>query len=97
MMPDIDTPFGKIVVGQVMETRYLVGAVAYGTEKEARDELRRQALGRDLVNFALWVVALQGEIPQANEKEVLPILKKVRESGLDFAAMTAALGGQGGA
>jgi len=93
-MPDIDTPFGKIVAEQVMAVKYRVGTMMFETEKDARDELRRQALGRDLVNFALWVVALQGEIPQANEKEVLPILRKVRESGLDFAAMTAALGGQ---
>ncbi len=95
-MPKIDTPFGEIVAEQVTAVKYRVGAMMFDTEKGARDELRRQALGRDLVNFALWVVALQGEIPQANEKEVLPILRKVRESGLDFAAMTAALGGQNG-
>lgn len=95
-MPDIDTPFGKIVAEQVTATKYRVGSMVYDTEKDARDELRRQAFSSVLLNFGRWVVALQGDIPEENEKEILPILRKVRDSGLDFAAMTAALGGQNG-
>lgn len=93
-MVDITTPFGTITREEVVETRYVVGSSIFATEEAARAELRRQAFSDILLNFARWVVALQGDIPEANVKEVLPIMRKVRESGLDYAAMTAALEGR---
>lgn len=93
-MVDITTPFGTITREEVVATKYVVGTSVFETEEAARAELRRQAFSDILLNFARWVVALQGDIPEANVKEVLPILRKVRESGLDYAAMTAALEGR---
>lgn len=91
-MTEIYTPFGTILREEVVSTKYTVGDSVFDTEEAARAELRRQAFS-GLRDFALWVVALQGDIPEANVKEVLPIMRKVRESGLDYAAMTAALEG----
>lgn len=91
-MTEIYTPFGTILREEVVSTKYTVGDSVFDTEGAARAELRRQAFS-GLRDFALWVVAV-GDIPEANVREVMPILKEVRKSGLDFAAMTAALGGQ---
>ncbi len=92
-MDAIDTPFGTITREEVVSTRFVAGQRSFETEGEARAELRRLAFSDVLLNFARWVVALQGDIPEENVREVLPILRKVRESGLDYAAMTAALEG----
>lgn len=92
-MDKIETPFGTITCEEIVATKYIVGSNMFDTEAAARSELRRQALSDTLLNFARWVCALQGDIPEANVKEVLPILRKVRDSGLDYAAMTAALEG----
>lgn len=93
-MDTIDTPFGTITREEVVSTRFVAGQRSFETEGEARAELRRLAFSDVLLNFARWVVALQGDIPEENVREVLPILRKVRESGLDYAAMTAALEGR---
>lgn len=92
-MEEIDTPFGKIRREEVVATKYTVGSSMFENEDAARAELRRQAM-RVLLEFARWVVAVQGDIPEENVREVLPILRKVRESGLDYAAMAAARGGK---
>lgn len=96
-MDEIKTPFGTITREEFVATKYVVGDSIFATEEAARAELRRLALSDTLLNFARWVVALQGDIPEANVKEVLPILREVRKSGLDYAAMTAALEGGDGA
>lgn len=88
----IDTPFGEIVPEQVTATKYRAGSSLFETEGDARAELRRNAFV-GLRDFAYWVAALHGDIPEENVREVMPILRAVRQSGLDFAAMTAALGG----
>jgi hypothetical protein len=46
-----------------------------------------------LEDFARWVVALHGEIPEANVKEMIQIIKAVQKSGLDYAALAAAMEG----
>lgn len=92
-MDEITTPFGTITREEVVATKYVVGDSIFATEAEARAELHRLAFSDALLNFARWVVALQGDIPEANVKEVLPILREVRKSRLDYAAMAAALGG----
>lgn len=91
---DIDTPFGTITREEVVSMKFLVGQRSFETEGEARAELRRLAFSDVLLNFARWVVALQGDIPEANVKEVLPIIRAVRASGLDYDAMAAALEGR---
>lgn len=93
-MVEITTPFGTITREEVVAIKYVVGTSIFETEDAARAELRRQAFSDALLNFARWVVALQGDIPEENVREMLPVLRKVRESGLDYAAMTAALEGR---
>ena len=64
-MPDfIDTPLGNITVEEVTATRYVVGQEMFATEEAARAHLRRGSV-KVLEDFARWVVALHGEIPEA--------------------------------
>ena len=92
-MPDrIDTPLGGITVEEVTATRYVVGQKMFDTEAAARAHLRRSSV-KVLEDFARWVVALHGEIPEANVKEMIPIIRAVRASGLDYAALAAAMEG----
>ena len=96
-MPDlIDTPLGKITVEQVTATRYVVGQMMFDTEAAARAHLRRSSV-KVLEDFARWVLMHHGEIPEANVKELLPIIRAVRASGLDYAALAAAMEGGDGA
>lgn len=91
-MPEIDTPFGKIVEEQITVRRFMVDGKAFDTVEEARRE-RFSKASADLRAFAAWVMSLHGDIPEANITEVMPILRKIRDSGLDFAAMAAGNGG----
>ena len=96
-MPDlIDTPLGDIKVEDVTARRYIVGQEMFATEAAARAHLRRGSV-KVLEDFARWVIALHGEIPEANVKELLPIIRAVRASGLDYAALAAAMEGVDGA
>lgn len=92
-MPDlIDTPLGDIKVEDVTARRHIVGQVMFDTEAAARAHLRRSSV-KVLEDFARWVVALHGEIPEANVKEMIQIIKAVQKSGLDYAALAAAMEG----
>jgi hypothetical protein len=64
----------------------------FATEAAARAHLRRSSI-KVLEDFARWVVGLHGEIPEANVKEMIPIIRAVRASGLDYAALAAAMEG----
>ena len=96
-MPDlIDTPLGDIKVEEVTSMRYFVGQEMFATEAAARAHLRRSSV-KVLEDFARWVLMHHGEIPEANVKEMLPIIRAVRASGLDYAALAAAMEGGDGA
>ena len=96
-MPEsIDTPLGKITAEQVTSIRYFVGQEMFATEVAARAHLRRSSV-KVLEDFARWVLMHHGEIPEANVKELLPIIRAVRASGLDYAALAAAMEGGDGA
>lgn len=91
-MPTINTRLGTIEVEDVQVTRYSVGKLTFSTEAEARVELRRQAMTK-VREFALWVLSLSDNLPEANINEVLPIIKAIHDSGLDYAALAAGNGG----
>lgn len=92
-MPDrIDTPLGDIKVEEVTSMRYFVGQEMFDTEAAAHAHLRRSS-AKVLEDLARWVLMHHGEIPEANIKELLPIIKAVQKSGLDYAALAAAMEG----
>lgn len=96
-MPDlIDTPLGDIKVEDVTARRYIVGQEMFDTEAAARAHLRRSSV-KVLEDFARWVLMHHGDIPEANVKEMIPIIRAVRASGLDYAALAAAMEGGDGA
>ena len=86
----LGSEFGNIVCEKRDVQVFLVGGKEFASYELAWEALARESF-QVLRDFAFWVAATHGDIPPEHTDRVLPILRAVRESGLDFAQMTAQL------